>query len=313
MSAIGSAPAKAILVGEHAVVYGYPAIAIPIPQARVRAEARFIHGRPAGHVSISAPAVQLQTTLEALDSTHPMAALIRLALQEMGVQKAPAFALQIESSIPVAAGLGSSAAVSVAVLRALAGLFERHLPTERLSALAYQVERIHHGTPSGIDNTVVSVERPILFVRGRDPVPLAVAAPMAFLLAYCGVASSTGEAVARVRRAYQRQRENVEQIFRRIRACVDQALEALEQGNPVALGAAMDRNHAALVELGLDIPQTAALVQAALDAGAIGAKITGAGLGGNVIALVDEQVAKQVRAALEAAGAERILDARIEP
>ncbi len=313
MSVAGTAPAKAILVGEHAVVFGHPAIAIPVSQARARAEARFVPQRPAGWVRIEAPAVGLHASLAELDAQHPLAALLRLALQEFALQDPPAFELRIESTIPVAAGMGSSAAVSVAVLRALSRLFERPLSPQRICALAFEVEKIHHGTPSGIDNTVITLERPILFVRGQEPVTLAVARPLTFLLAHTGVESSTAEAVARVRRAHEIYRQATEKIFERMRGCVEAALDALGSGDLVSLGQAMNRNQRALRDLRLDIPQSAALVSAALEAGALGAKITGAGLGGNVIALVDDGQVQRVATAMQAAGAQRVIQTRIEP
>ncbi len=113
----------------------------------------------------------------------------------LGGYPLPALRLRITSSIPIAAGLGSGAAVSVAVSRALSNFLGRPLPDEGISSLAYQAEQVYHGTPSGIDNTVIAYARPIYFVRGQPFLPLRVAEPLTLVIADSGQPASTAQMV----------------------------------------------------------------------------------------------------------------------
>ena len=148
-----SAPGKIILFGEHAVVYGQPALAVPVTQvqAEVRIERIFSPG-----IRINAPNIQLNEKLDDLAASHPLAATVRNTLLELKTDSLSGVTILIRSSIPVASGLGSGASVSVAIIRALASNLKRDLPDEQVSALAYETEKLYHGTPSGIDNTVVT-------------------------------------------------------------------------------------------------------------------------------------------------------------
>jgi len=163
-----SAPGKIILFGEHAVVYGQPAIAVPVTQVRARAIVTAEPRQPAGSVRIQAPIIGLEAWLAELLPEDPLASVARLVFAELGLSQPPALTIRVTSTIPVAAGLGSGAAVSVAIIRALSEFLGRRLPAERVSALAYEVEKLHHGTPSGIDNTVIAYARPVYFVRRQE-------------------------------------------------------------------------------------------------------------------------------------------------
>ena len=155
-----SAPGKIILFGEHAVVYGRPAIAVPVLQVRAKAIVRADPRAQSGQVFIQAPDINLNTTLDDLPTTHPIAAAIRAVTSTMHLQQPPACNLRITSTIPIAAGMGSGAAVTVAILRALSAFWGNPLNDEQVSGMAYEVEKIHHGTPSGIDNHVVTSAMP---------------------------------------------------------------------------------------------------------------------------------------------------------
>src|SRR5690606_29176624 len=111
----------------------------------------------------------------------------------------PSATIRIRSDIPIASGLGSGAAVSTALARALCALLERELDDAALNTLIYEVEKIHHGTPSGIDNTVIVYERPIYFMRGKPIQPVTIGAPFTLLIGDTGKSASTREAVAGVR------------------------------------------------------------------------------------------------------------------
>ncbi len=303
----GEAPAKAILLGEHAVVYGYPALAVPLFEFRARAQAVFDHAHD--DVVIRLDGRNPTVTLER-DPENPLALAVRLALQAIGARPHN-LALQLRSTIPVAAGLGSGAAVTAALMRAVADLFRARWEEAELSALVYEVEKVHHGSPSGIDNTVVVYRRPILFRRGVATEHPPVGKDLRLLVADTGRPGSTREAVAAVGRLREAEPEVVAGIMEGIGGLVEQAAVALAGGDATALGDLMSRNHGALRRLGVSSPELDALVGAAQGAGALGAKLTGAGCGGHALALVTENMASDVTAALRQAGAVRVTSCRV--
>ena len=198
-----SACGKIILLGEHAVVYRRPALAAPLPQLRATAEVERLEDGEAGAVHIEAPDVDLSSWLHALEPNHPLAKIVDLVRHELGIEDHPPLALGLRSSIPVASGLGSGTAVSVAILRALSEHWGKPLSKDRQSALAFEVEKLHHGTPSGIDNTVVAYEQPVYFMRGEAPEPFPIGAPFTLVVGDSGQRSSTSVAVGMLRVAWQ--------------------------------------------------------------------------------------------------------------
>ncbi len=304
---IGTASGKIILFGEHAVVYGRPAIAAPVTP--VRAEAT-IASTQNDSVTIDAADVSRQYNLHEAPDDDPIATIVRLTCERLGVEP-KSFSLRIRSTIPVARGLGSGAAVSVAVVRALGKFFGRVLPPAEVSALAFQVEKLHHGTPSGIDNTVVAFEQPIYFVRDRPFETVRVARPFLIAIADTGKVSPTKIAVGDVRRAWESDRARYESLFDQIGAIVRDARKVVENGQVTALGSLMLKNQELLNEIGVSSEEIELMVDAALGAGAEGAKLSGAGRGGNVIALVKEDTRKDVARALSQAGAVRVIVTRV--
>ncbi|MCS7282752.1 MAG: mevalonate kinase [Anaerolineae bacterium] len=296
-----SAAGKVILLGEHAVVYGRPALAIPLQGLRAWATLT----PHAGPFRIQAPAVGVDALLSDLPMEHPLARIVYLTAEHFGFAP-PQALLRIDSEIPVASGLGSGAAVSTAVVRALAAWYGVEAPPEVVSALVYEVERIYHGTPSGIDNTVIAYGRPIYFVRGQPPRPLAVGGTFFLLIADSGIPSPTREVVLDVRRRWEADRERYEGLFDRIAEQVEAAHRAIVEGNAAELGARMNENHRLLQEMGVSAPVLDRLVDAARRAGALGAKLSGAGRGGNVVALVEADAAGCVAKGLKEAGARRV-------
>ncbi|MGC9398815.1 MAG: mevalonate kinase [Anaerolineae bacterium] len=299
----GSAPGKVIVCGEHSVVYGRPAIAVPVSDLRARA--RVEAAPPGSGFHIVAVDLDEALALDAAPPDHPLAVIVRLTLTQLQLD-APDAVLTVRSDLPIGAGLGSGAAVSVAVVRALTVFLERELDVDVISALTYEVEKIHHGTPSGIDNTVVAWERPVYFVRGTAPEVFTIGAPLHLLIADSGIGGSTREAVAGVRRRREQAREVYEARFDRMGAVAEAARQAIERGERGRLGALLDENHALLQEIGVSIPALDRLVAAARGAGALGAKLTGAGVGGNVIALAPRARVESIRRALDKAGAVRV-------
>ena len=298
------APGKVILFGEHAVVYGRPALAVPVTQ--VVAEATVAIGDPGSGLSLHA--IDLDETVHIKDAPadHPLATAARLALAHLGLAD-PDWRLTLRSTIPIASGMGSGAAVSAAIVRALSEAANQRMPDETVSELVYQVDRLHHGTPSGIDNTVIAYGRPVYFVSGRPPQPFPIPCPFHLAIADTGIASPTRHTVGDVRRAWQRQPDRLERVFDQIAEIVEKARILLAGGNSEQLGPLMDANHALLQRLDVSSPVLDALASAAQAAGAGGAKLSGAGRGGNLIALVTRETADAVVVALRSAGAANVL------
>jgi mevalonate kinase len=299
-----SAPGKIILCGEHAVVYDQPAIAIPVTQ--VRATARIEAAPDGSGLIIDAQDINRRVEVSRAGAKEPLAAAARVVLGRVGAP-IPDATITLTSSIPVASGLGSGAAVSTAIIRALALFLGHDLQSDQISQLVYEVEKLHHGTPSGIDNTVIAHERPVYFVRGRPLETFRIGAPLRFLVADSGLHSSTREMVAGVRAAWQAEPARLERIFDVVGILVREARRAIETGAAQTLGELMNENHALLVQMGVSSPALERLTDSARRAGALGAKLSGAGGGGNVIALVEEENAEDVERALNATGAHRVI------
>jgi len=304
-----TAPGKIILFGEHAVVYGQPAIAIPVQQ--VQATATIEPAAPRGGLTLVAADLERVVPLADAPDDDPLAAMARLTLAHLGVSP-PDAALTIRSSIPIASGLGSGTAVSTAIVRALSAFVGNVLPSETVSRLVYEVEKLHHGTPSGIDNTVVVYGLPVFFVRGRTIETFQVGTPLYLLIGDTGVASPTRVAVNDVRRGWEQDKIRYERLFRQVGDLVRQARALIEDGNSAPqLGELMDRNHGLLHDMQVSSSELEHLVAAARAAGALGAKLSGAGRGGNMIALVAPADTQRVSNALRQAGAVRVIETAV--
>lgn len=302
-----SAPAKIILLGEHAVVYGCPAIAVPVSSLRVTASV--VYNQPSGLGLRIVAGGQNQTAPVEIIWTETrddaIARAVRLFLDALDAA-APDVTISLDSQIPVASGLGSGAAITAALGRGLAAAVNKELPDSVLNDVVYEVEKMYHGTPSGIDNTVIVYERPVYFVRGKPIETLIIGAPLEFLVADTGQSALTRVAVADVRRLYDAAPEHTQGLFDAIAALVKRARQSIEEGDAHALGLLMNENHRLLQQLTVSSPQLDRLVQVALDAGALGAKLSGGGRGGNMVALVAAESSRKVGQALDYAGAARV-------
>lgn len=308
------AAGKVILVGEHAVVYGRPAVALPVSQ--VRAQATVEDADEGQGILIVAADLGLTVAMGRRNlegALHPLEVTVGGVLEHLGLGMEHDLTITVTSTIPIARGLGSGAAVSTAITRAVAQHFSTELAADGVSRLVYEVERLHHGTPSGIDNTVIAYERPVYFVRGQRPETFAVGQTLALVIADTGLASSTKEVVGAVRRAWQESKDRYEDLFDRIGALVQQARRAIERGDLEQVGCIMDENHRLLQEMGVSSPRLDALVEAARRQGALGAKLSGAGRGGNVIALVSPEQGENLHQELLSAGAQRVIRTEVLP
>lgn len=296
-----SAFGKIILFGEHAVVYGRPALAVPVTQVYVDAEVSDSK-REAG-IWIDAPAIHLHTELKSLPSDHPIAAAINNLFFLFRISPYPNLEIKINSTIPVASGLGSGAAVTVALTRALASHLRHAMKDEDVNAFTYEIEKIYHDTPSGIDNTVITYARPVYFMKGKPIETFKVGQPFTFVIADTGMSAPTNEAVEAVRQLWLNDPPRLDGIFDKIGEISFAARCAIEAGMYEWLGELMNKNHALLQELTVSAPELDRLAVAARSAGAFGAKLSGGGRGGNIIALVKSEMADTVALVLKTMGA----------
>lgn len=303
------APGKVILFGEHAVVYGRPAIAAPVTQVCACALVEDAPRRQG--VFIRAEDLQVNHYLGApitdKHPAYPLECTVRHTLAGLGIETIPDLTLTVSSTVPMARGLGSGAAVATAIVRALAQHFGHALAPDEVSELVYQTEILHHGTPSGIDNTVIAFERPVWFVKDQPIEILRVGKPLWLVIGDTGIISPTKVAVADVRQGWQQEAERYEALFNQIGAVAGRAREAIEGGDTTTLGRLLNENQQLLEAIGVSSPELESLVNAARQAGAMGAKLCGAGHGGNMIALVRPERAQPIADAVRAAGATNVI------
>ncbi len=305
-----SAPGKIILFGEHAVVYGRPALAVPVTQVQATAT---VSKNSRGGVWVEAPNINLSSELVNLAPYHPLAAVIRSVFSALGIVRPPALTVYIQSTIPVAAGLGSGAAVSVAILRALSSFLGVPLPDERVNKLAFESEKLYHGTPSGIDNTVITYAKPVYFVKGRPIKTFRVGAAFTIVIGDTGISAPTKETVGAVHSLWKADPTHWEKIFDRVGEIAWDARQAIERGDGTELGKLMDANHALLQQMTVSSAELDKLIKTAHKFGALGAKLSGGGRGGNMIALVSREKAPALAEALLSAGAKRAIITTIQP
>jgi mevalonate kinase len=298
-----TAPGKVILFGEHAVVYGQPAIAVPVTEVAAKAIITPDPAAATSSIHITAPKINLDTTLNDLTAADPLAVAIRSTLDALSIKQPPAFKLRVTSTIPVAGGLGSGAAVSVAIIRAVSAFLGHPLPDDKVSALAFEVEKLHHGTPSGIDNTVITYNKAVYYVKDKPIETISIAKPFTLVIADTGISTPTRETVADVRRVWEGDPKSYNNIFKAIGNLASAARKSIEQGTNEALGPLMNTNHQLLQQLNVSSPELDKLALAARNAGALGAKLSGGGRGGNIIALSPEGRAAEIKTALDVAGA----------
>jgi mevalonate kinase len=308
---LASAPGKVILFGEHAVVYGRPAIAVPVTEVQARAMVE--PGARGKGVIVVASDLDQRISVREAGKTNPLAAIVRLALQAMrdvrgqNLDPDPDLVVTVSSTVPIARGMGSGAAVSTAIVRALSKHFDQWLPSQAISDLVYQTEEIYHGTPSGIDNTVIAFEKPVYFAKDTACEVFWVGEPFLLAVADTGIESSTREVVGDLRHRALAEPGLYQPLFDRVGDISVAARAEMKGGRVEELGGLMDENHGLLQQLGVSSPELDRLVQVAREGGALGAKLSGAGWGGNVIALVTEETRGRVDMMLRLAGATNVI------
>jgi mevalonate kinase len=287
------APGKVLLFGEHSVVYGHPAIATAIGVGvTALAQSGAPRLRCADWKVEAAPGdgTRVGRALEALVDALPFGG----------------GALELSASVPPGAGLGSSAAMAVACARALAELHDAPLSEVDLAAAALASERVFHGTPSGLDHAAVIHGGLVRFQRtesGAAIRSIARTAPLELVIARVEQGADTGRMVAEVAEQRRRLGDVAVGLHERIAAVTDAADAALVAGDDATVGELMTINHALLAAIGVSTPGLDRACALARSSGALGAKLTGAGGGGSIVAIAPG-ARREVAAALTALGCE---------
>ena len=302
---VAHAPGKVILFGEHAVVYGWPAVAVPVLD--VQATAAVEDALPRSGITIVAD--DLKRTFNLFDAPRddPLRVIVSATLSRLGVGMRVDLTITVSSTIPIARGMGSGAAVSTAIVRALAQHVGGWLTSRAVSDLVFETEKIYHGTPSGIDNTVIAFGKPVYFVKDKTVDIFWVGEPFQLVIGDTGITSPTRVAVRDVRAAWEQDRERYGEIFEEIGTLAHMGREAIEAGDAEVMGRLMNANQKLLRLLGVSSPELEGLIEAARQGGAWGAKLSGAGRGGNMIAVVTPETAGQVSMMLRMAGAKNVI------
>lgn len=302
---------KVILFGEHGVVYGRPALAAGLSTGAT-AELVGTPGLATARLSVEPWGVTVDAIAPDASGHAPAAATNQLAHAFGAIvaayEQLPALHVRVKMELPSGAGLGGSAALSVAIVRAFdEALGITRAPSEAAD-IALRAERVFHGNPSGVDTAMAAAGGVAVYRKGQPLLPVQVKQRITLVVGHSGEPGMTKETVASVARQHAQKPEKVEQIFAGMEAIVNNGKSALERGDLVSLGQLMELNQKLLVTLVLSTPRLEEMCTAAVKAGALGSKLTGGGGGGCMIALVrDEDSGKAVQEALQKLGREAFI------
>jgi mevalonate kinase len=275
----GKGFAKTILFGEHFVVHGTHAIGASLSMEMN------VTLTPAEELELSIPTGQI-----VLEAT-------RRILDSFGLHDN--YYVRVETGIPSGAGMGWSAAYSVALARAAAYAQGMSLTWKRIAEYAYIGEKVFHGNPSGIDNTLSSRRGAILFRKGEEPIPIELKKPLHIVIAHTGKVGITKDLIAQVARLKEEKPDFFLDLMKEEEKLIMDAKKSLERGKLPSLGKLMDRNQGYLEQLGVSTPELEEVISISRENGALGAKITGAGGGGCAIALAEgKKEAKSIAQAI---------------
>ena len=294
----GTASGKVILLGEHAAVYDRHVLALPLESAVTAA----IVETQAG-INLSIPDWDIEQSFTVKNPARGGAGeALALIMRQLGAADR-GFDIHVRSRIPVAMGLGASAALAVAIIRAFDKLLGLNMDNGAIEKLAFECEKLAHGTPSGIDNNIATYGEPVLYSKSSatrtKPIPLAEPPPI--VIASGGIRGATKEQVAGVRSRFEKNTELYTTIFDEINEMSIAGAVALKNCDYDTLGSFMNVCHGFLNALQVSTPELEKMVEIARANGALGAKLTGAGGGGSIVAICPDKVS-EVAQALHAAG-----------
>jgi len=310
---------KIILFGEHFVVYGIPAIASGINSktiVKIKPSKKGMTVTRKGMYE-KVPLGEGDENKKWDEQTWWVGDMLKPLFDELEIKERN-FEYYFDDTNTIAGGgLGSSAALSVASIRALGKYFEKKLSNERVCEIAYKMEAFFHGTPSGVDNTIATYGGTIWFKKNLSEKrknlmeKIKPKKSLEIIIGYTGMKGDTKQTVAGVRERKEKEQEKYEKIFKRAEELVFEARKSLEEGNLKKIGELMNENQTLLKEIGVSTKELDELCEIALKNGAIGAKLTGGGGGGCMIALCENKKAKEKAAkAIEKKGF-RVLKTRV--
>lgn len=287
---IGKSHGKIILIGEHSVVYGYPAIAIPLQKIEIEciveeAKSSFFY-----------------------NNTNTLSVAIFTALKYLKKENAK-IKYKITSQIPQKRGMGSSAAVSIAAIRAVFDYFGKNLESDLLEKLVHTAEIVAHNTPSGLDAKTCLSDKAIKFIKNKGFSYIDLNLDAYLVIADTGIYGNTGEAVQNVKNLGSK----ADIPLKKLGELTDEMTKILTENNESKkekldnIGKIMTKANTELEKLNITIEKTELFVKTAIENGANGAKISGGGLGGCVIALAENlEIAEKIKNSLTKCGAENI-------
>jgi len=301
---------KIILTGEHSVVHGTHAVAAPIT-LKMKAKV-WDHDKG---VRLLIPRWGVEQTIEfGADHKYSIYKSLEMILHHLDLRNRP-MNIEVFPEVPRAMGMGGSAALAVAIIRALNKHFELGLGDDDVRRLSFESENIVHGGASGIDNTVSTYGNLIMFQKGTPPKmeTLMLKEPIPIVIGLSGVESMTSKMVKQVRENAEKHPNWYEQIFKQMDELALASKEAIEKRDLSELGMIMNMNHGYLNTLGVSYPDVESLIEIARNNGALGAKLTGGGGGGAMIALCDsEKMQKKIQKKMHESGYDALI-AEIKP
>lgn len=298
----GSGFGKVILFNEHFTVYNIPSIVSAVDRATTATVEPF---KGTGWViddqRKATPGYKEEKLEQQKDSIERI-----LEVAGIDTTRNP-IKITLKGDLVAASGIGASAASCTAIARALSDEFNLGLSDDRINELAYDGEKGYHGTPSGIDNTAATYGGLIWFVRGTPNVieRMKLERPIEIVVGNTGLVANTKAAVAGVRERKEKYPEKYGKIFKEADDLAHEARKALESYDLKAVGKLMNENHKLLQEIEVSCKELDFLVDLAREQGALGAKMTGGGLGGNMVALTPgKDLQEKVARAMEKKGFE---------
>ncbi len=295
-----SAPGKAILVGEHFVVENQPAIAVALDiRAHVTVKKSSLDNILISSKNLGTKEYFSKNNINLKSPLYPIYFVTQYVLK-MFKAEPTGFEILIDSDIPPSAGMGSSAAVAVATVGALLKFFNKSIDKEKISKIAYKAEEIVHGKPSGIDNTVSTYGGAIIFRKSEGHIKLeADFNDLKIILADSGISRNTGKFVKKVLMLKDKYEKVFIPLYHSAGRLAIEAAKAIENHDFYSLGELMNVNHGLLSAIGVSNRKLEELVYIARENGALGAKITGAGGGGFILALSFKEDSERIYRALK--------------
>ncbi|MGQ9459927.1 MAG: mevalonate kinase [Candidatus Bathyarchaeaceae archaeon] len=298
----GSGFGKVILFGEHFVVHGVPGIVSAIDSTVDAEVKKIVEGITVKDERKGVKGYTIKKRAQQKESIERM-------LKKMGIDPEKAsLEIWLGGNLPSFSGIGASAASSVAIARAIAEEFEMDLSDEKINEIAYEAEKAYAGTPSGIDNTAATYGGLIWFKRnlsgGPDTIEkLSIREPVEIVIGNTGIVADTKEMVAGVAARKERNPEKYNPLFKQAEDLAFTAREALEEFDLRKVGELMNENHHLLQEIEVSCKELDYLVNLAREKGAFGAKLTGGGGGGCMVALTpSKELQEAVATAMEKEG-----------